>query len=301
MMMNNFGWIFGSISLLIAFTAVFFERRKVSKTMKRIDTMLSDAMDGNFSESDFDESMLSALETRFAHYISASKVSAQNLKEEKEHINTLIADISHQTKTPIANLLLYTELVKEENLSSKSDEYIDIIYSQTQKLQFLIDSLVKLSRLENGIVALHPKEDLIFPMLEEVKEQFLSKAEEKGLKLILKPTDASACFDYKWTAEALCNLVDNAIKYTEKGSVVISVVCYEMFIRIDVKDTGAGIPEQEQPKIFSRFYRSESNFSQDGVGIGLHLAGEILKNEGGYIKVSSEVNKGSVFSLSLKR
>lgn len=297
--MNKWGWIFCSICLLIAIVVVLWNRYKTRKTMNTLDKMLTAAMDGTFSESTFNESLLSALETRLANYLSASVVSAQNLEKEKDRIKSLIADISHQTKTPIANLLLYTELLKEENLSSEARMQVEMIYTQSEKLRFLIDSLVKLSRLENGIISLNPVKSPIAPMLEQIKRQFTSKAQNKGLSLQFHPTNATACFDIKWTSEALGNLVDNAIKYTEQGSIDISVISYEMFVRIDVADTGIGISEEEQAKIFSRFYRSDKNAEEEGVGIGLHLAREILRSEGGYIKVTSQEGKGSVFSMFL--
>ncbi len=293
------GWIFGAACLIAAAAAIYLSNRKSRKTMNTLDAMLTAAMDGNFTETTFDESMLSALETRFGHFLSASVVSAQNVSKEKDRIKELIGDISHQTKTPIANLLLYTELLQEETLPSEAKEYVITLHAQADKLHFLIDALVTLSRLENGIIALHPEKSSINPILQQIQQQFAPKFAKKGLSLIINPTDATACFDSKWTAEALCNLVDNAIKYTENGCVTISVTPYEMFVRIDVADTGIGISESEQAKIFSRFYRSDQNAQQEGVGIGLYLAREILRNEGGYIKVFSEVGKGSVFSAFL--
>ncbi len=267
--------------------------------MEKLDAMITDAVNGEFRESTFDESMLSALEARFAHYLSVSAVSTHHITEEKNRIKELIGDISHQTKTPVANLLLYTELLQEEGLSAEAKEYAAAIHAQTEKLRFLIDALVKLSRLENGIIALHPEHSPLFLILKQVERQFAPKAEEAGLVLTVNPTNAAAYCDPKWTAEALCNLVDNAIKYTQSGSVTISVTPYEMFVRVDVTDTGMGIPEEEQAQIFSRFYRSDGNARQEGVGIGLYLVREILRNEGGYIKVKSEVGKGSVFSVFL--
>lgn len=279
--------------------AMFWNRRNTRKTMNTLEDMVTAVMSGEFKESTFDESQLSALETQFAHYLTASVVSAQNVAEEKDRIKTLIGDISHQTKTPIANLLLYTELLQEETLSPQAKEYTQTLHEQSEKLRFLIDTLVKLSRLENGIIALHPEEGSLAPVLEQVKQQFASQAAVKGLNFTVNATDIHACFDRKWTVEALCNLVDNAIKYTQHGGVTISVTAYELFARIDVADTGAGIPEEEQAKIFSRFYRSDRNAQQEGVGVGLYLTREILRNEGGYIKVQSEVGKGSVFSMFL--
>lgn len=299
MTMNNWGWIFGTACLLLAAVIIFINHRETHRTMTQLDVMLTAAMNGEFKETVFDESMLSALEIRFAHYLSASVVSAQNVSKEKEHIKELIGDISHQTKTPIANLLLYTELLQEEKLSSEAKEYTSILHAQAEKLCFLIDALMKISRLENGMIALYPERGPLAPVLAQIEQQFAAKAMEKGLTLTVKSTDAAACFDRKWTTEALCNLVDNAIKYTKHGGVTISVIPYEMFVRIDTVDTGIGISEEEQAKIFSRFYRSEQNAWQEGVGIGLYLAREILRKEGGYIKVSSEVGKGSVFSMFL--
>lgn len=284
---------------MLAAAIVFVSHRKTRKVMNTLDAMLTAAMNGNFQEAVFDESMLSAVETRFAHYLSSSTVSAHNISQEKDRIKTLIADISHQTKTPIANLLLYTELLQEEPLSPQLKEYVAMLHSQTEKLHFLIDALVKLSRLENGILVLHPEHNDLWPLLTQIKEQFSAKATDKGLTFTVNFTEATACFDPKWTAEVLGNLVDNAIKYTSKGGVTISVIPNEMFTRIDIADTGIGISEENQAKIFTRFYRGDETAQQEGVGIGLSLAREILRKENGYIKVRSEVGKGSVFSVFL--
>ena len=289
------------LCFLTAAVIVYWNRRKARKTMETIEKMLDAAMDGSFSESGFDESKLSALETRFAHYLSAAETSSRNVAQEKDRIKSLIADISHQTKTPIANLLLYSELLMEEDLPASARANVDALYHQSEKLRFLIDSLVKLSRLENGILSLSPQSAALQPLLRGVAEQYAAKAAEKGLSLQLQDTDASAIFDMKWTAEALANMVDNAIKYTEHGVITISAVSYELFARIDISDTGPGIPENEQAKIFTRFYRSKAVQKQEGVGIGLYLARQIISGEGGYIKVSSVLGKGSTFSVFLPK
>lgn len=267
--------------------------------MNQLDDMLTQAVDGKFQERTFDESMLSALETRFANYLSSAEVSVQHLSEEKDRIKTLISDISHQTKTPIANLLLYLELLQEEELTPKEKSYVNTLHVQTEKLRFLIEALVKLSRLENGIIALRPQKQNLSSVLTQVAQQFQGAASEKGLTLTVMPTKEEACFDRKWTIEALCNLVDNAIKYTEKGEVTISVHPYEMYVKIDVRDTGIGMKEEDQPKIFSRFYRGDDSMQEEGVGIGLYLARQILRSEDGYLKVTSKQGEGSTFSIFL--
>jgi signal transduction histidine kinase len=299
--MDKWSLTLALLCLMIAVFLVIWGIYRTNRTMKRMEQMLDMALEGDFTEKDFDESRLSALETRFANYLSSSAVSAKAVSEEKNHIKTLIADISHQTKTPIANLLLYSELLEEETLPDSAESNVEAIHSQAEKLRFLIDSLVKLSRLENGIVTLSPRRERLFPTLQNVYQEYLPKAEAKGLRLLLRKTDEMAVFDPRWTVEALSNLVDNAIKYTGQGRVVISAVAYELFVRIDVEDTGNGISEEEQAKIFSRFYRSAEARDTEGTGLGLYLAREIVSGEGGYIKVTSVPGEGSVFSVMLPR
>lgn len=286
------------LALLAALWSFWHARR----TMERLEEMLDEAIRGGFSEEHFDESRLSRMETRLAHYLSAAAISAGNVAEEKEKIKSLIADISHQTRTPLANILLYAQLLAERELTGEVRGCVSALKEQTEKLQSLIDALVKISRLETGVLTLHPVNGPLFPMLEGAVRQFVPKAAEKGITLTLVPTDATAVFDSKWTAEAVCNLLDNAVKYTpDGGSVSVRAVSYEMFCRIDVTDTGPGIPEEEQPKIFQRFYRSAEVRTVEGVGVGLYLARQIVEGQGGYSRVSSRPGEGAVFSLCLPR
>lgn len=279
-------------ALLAAAGFAVWTRLRTRRMLDTLGKMLDDAIRGEFRESLYDESRLSALETRMAHYLSASAVSAKNLAEEKDAIKTLIGDISHQTKTPIANLLLYAQLLEEQDLPPESREYASALEHQAEKLRFLIDALVKTSRLESGIQQL----------LDAASAQAAPGAEAKAITLTVEPTDLTARFDPKWTAEALYNLVDNAVKYTPAGgAVTLRAVGYELFCRVDVTDTGPGIPESEQARIFQRFYRSPSASEAEGVGIGLYLARQIAAGQGGYLKVSSRPGEGSTFSLFLPR
>ena len=292
------------ILIIISVAAVAYSiycHIRMRQQTKKLDEMLDKAIDGSFTESCFDESQLSYIENKMWKYLSSSEISARKTAEEKSKIKTLIADISHQTKTPVSNILLYSELLSECNLSDTEKDYANRIFSQSEKLSFLIMSLVKLSRLETGIIALSTKETAIAPMLRDIVVQAQAKAEEKGLSITLECGDEKAVFDEKWTNEAVWNIVDNALKYTEKGGVKIAVKEYEMFACIEISDTGRGIPEDEQAQIFSRFYRSENTSSEEGVGIGLYLARQIVSAENGYIKVVSEVGKGSIFSVFLSK
>lgn len=302
---NNMIWLISAACMLTAALVIFYNYHRTKKTMNTIEQMLERADDVRFLEKNFDESRMSALETKFAHFLTASAVSAKNVAVEKEKIETLISDISHQTKTPIANLLLYSELLQEADLQGDVRGNAEAIYAQTEKLRFLIDSLVKLSRLENGIITLSPKPTPLLPMLRSIQSQLAPKAADKGLYLQLNDTETtaelSAVCDAKWTAEAVCNLIDNAIKYTAQGGITISITAYELFARIDIADTGIGIAEEEHAKIFSRFYRSQNAQDKEGVGIGLYLAREIVNGEGGYIKVTSSIGNGAVFSVFLPK
>lgn len=289
------------ISIIVAFIVVIINNIRTKKTMDTLEKMIDAASDGEYSETKFDESRLSALETKFSNYLALSNTSSKNIMKEKEKIKTLISDISHQTKTPISNLILYSELIEEGDLSEDVRSNVEAIKQQAEKLEFLIKSLVKLSRLENGILNLSPRKEEIQPMLQDIYEQYISKASEKNLELNIEKTTSKATFDRKWTTEALGNIVDNAIKYTNTGEITIKVHEYEIFTRIDISDTGIGISESEQAEVFSRFYRSQSVHNDEGVGIGLYLTREIISCEGGYIKLTSELGVGSTFSVYIPR
>lgn len=289
--------------ILASITAAVLCYRSTKGTMKQMDHMLERAIEGTFSVEQIDESMLSALEFKLAHYLDASTVSARNVALEKEHIQMLLSDISHQTKTPIANLRLYGELLQEQSLDEESRGYVNALNVQTQKLDFLISSLVKMSRLETGVLTLHPRNNAVMPILVKACDEFAPAAAAKGLFLRLVPMESGlephAFFDEKWTLEALGNLLDNAVKYTETGGITVKVISFDLFCRIEIADTGTGIAEEEQAQVFSRFYRSQKTADVQGIGVGLYLAREIIAKEGGYIKLLTAPGKGSSFAVNL--
>ena len=262
-------------------------RRREKRTLQSLDGMLDQAICGEFSPTKFDESLFSAVESRLADYLEASAVSARNLQAEKDAIKTLIGDISHQTKTPIANLLLYAQLLGEQPLPPQGRDCAAALERQAEKLKTLIEALVKTSRLENGILTFQPVVGPLAPMLEQAVAGLQPKADRKGITLTLLPTQAQARFDPKWTEEAVCNLLDNGVKYTPAGGAVTV--------------TGMGLAEEEQAKVFQRFYRAPAARDGEGVGIGLYLVRQIAAGQGGYVKVSSQRGRGSTFSLFLPR
>ena len=280
-------------------TVLILWRSRQRRLLERLEKMIGDAADGRFSDSCFDESMYSSLENQLARYLTATQMSDSRSESEKESIRTLISDIAHQTKTPVANMKLYSELMEETDMSEEAKEYLMALRSQAEKLSFLTSALVKMSRLETGMMTLHPEAGDIRELAEKTAAAYMEKAASKGLKMEVRGPEVKAFFDSRWTGEALGNIVDNAVKYTEQGSITIRTKKYEMFAAVEVADTGPGMPEEEIPKIFFRFYRGAGHHDEDGVGIGLYLAREIVSAGGGYIKAVSHQGKGSVFSLFL--
>lgn len=294
-------WI-TAIAVLAAAGVIVYDRLRLRRTMGTMDKMLDDAIRGAFQPAHFDESRLSAVEAKLKQYLDASGTSAARLTEDRARVQGLIADISHQTKTPIANLLLYAGLLADKDLPDDCRGYVEQLTAQAEKLQFLIESMVKAGRLETGVIAVQPRPADVGALTQAAVQSALPEAERRGVQLSRLPAEVGACFDPKWTQEALGNLIDNAIKYTPAGgSVTVSVTPYELFCRIDVADTGPGIPEDEQGRIFERFYRSPTVRDAQGVGLGLYLAREIAAANGGYIKVTSRPGNGSTFSLFLPK
>lgn len=301
--MNEISIICIIISVVVSCFAVYIYRSKTKSTIDKLNQMLDSAINGNFTETTYDESCLSALEEKLNRYLCNSSSSNKNLAKEKDSIKSLIADISHQTRTPIANILLYGELLGEQNqLTPECDLMVNQINTQSEKLDFLIQSLIKISRLETGIITVTPKPNSIDELILSVCDDVKAKAEKKHIDIETNLGDVYACFDRKWTEESLYNILDNAIKYTSSnGLITISSFSYELFCRIDILDNGIGIAEHEINSVFKRFYRSPAVNQYDGVGIGLYLSREIISAQNGYIKVTSEIGKGSMFSIFLPR
>ena len=279
------------ILLCLSVFYIAYQRYKISKQLKRLNEMLQCAINDNFSDKIFDETMLSAIEAKFATYLLSANTSKQKLKSEKDNIKSLISDISHQTKTPLANIKLYSEILNEQELDEQGKICVNALNAQTEKLQSLIQALVKISRLEAGIISLHPKTVNINGLISRAVQQY------KYANIENKAYDLNSLCDEKWTEEAVCNLIDNAVKYSKDGGKIsVTLSSYEMFCSINIKDSAKPIPESEQSKIFTRFYRSHDVYEKQGLGIGLFITRQIMNEQGGYIKVKA-TEEGNIFSL----
>ena len=180
-------------------------------------------------------------------------------------------------------------------------QLLEKLWDIDEKLDFLFQALVKTSRLETGVIQLDKKPGRLFDTVAQAMSGIVYAAEKKEITVSVDcPEDLAVSHDSKWTSEALFNLLDNAVKYTPAGGkIAVSVVLWEMYVEIKVADTGKGISESNQAAIFRRFYREEEVHEQQGVGIGLYLAREIITRQGGYIRLVSEPGRGSKFSIML--
>ena len=272
-------------------------------TFELLNRMLDDAISGNFRESDYDETELSKLEVKWMRFLTASASSHENLAGERQSIQELVSDISHQVKTPVANIRLYGELL-EERLDGEDRDLVRHLLNETELLEFLIQSLVKMSRLEADTIQLLPENQPLLPLLSDIEERGLEKQLRRRITLAKAGWDQEirAVFDRKWTAEAVYNILDNAYKYSPEGSTVtVALEEYNLFTRIRIADQGPGVTTDEVPRLFDRFYRSPRFKDREGVGLGLSLAREIIRKEGGYIKVSSVPGSGAEFSVYLRK
>lgn len=232
-------------------------------------------------------------------------LTAQNqmLTQEKEQIKTLISDISHQIKTPVAAANTFAQLLDDKELSDEErSEYTVTLQTSLEKLTFLTNSLIKMSRLESGIISLKPETNSLNDIVLQAVKTVYAKAKEKNITMTFDcEQNFKVLLDFNWTAEAITNVLDNAVKYTPSGGVVeLKIAEYPSYLRLDISDNGIGIPEEEQAKIFGRFYRGKQSAGIDGVGIGLYLTRDIVSKQCGYIKVKSD-KRGSTFSIFFRK
>ena len=248
------------------------------------------------------ETVFAKIAHRLFRLYDIMQENRRNVDAERKELQTLVSDISHQVKTPVSNLKMVTDTLLTKDVSAQEQEnFLQGIKEQVEKLDFLLQALVKCSRLETGTISLEKRVCRLFDTLAQAMGGIVYAAEKKEIAVSVDcPEYLTLSHDSKWTAEALFNLLDNAVKYTpEGGSISVSVVAWELYVEIKVTDTGKGISESNQAAIFRRFYREEEVHDQQGVGIGLYLAREIVTRQGGYIKVISEPGQGSAFSIML--
>ena len=269
----------GGVLLLCALIWLFLLTQIFGKRLSAFTSVLCQTLDhmieGNEAplHPDDSETMLARICYRLSRLYQIMQENRCKVDEERQELQSLISDISHQVKTPVSNLKMAADTLLEKPVSeAERIDFIRGICSQTDKLDFLFQALVKTSRLETGVIQLKKKPGRLFDTVAQAMSGIVYAAEKKKIVVSVDCSeDLTVSHDSKWTSEALFNLTD----------------------------TGKGISESNQAAIFRRFYREEEVHDQQGVGIGLYLAREIVTRQGGYIKVVSEPGKGSEFSIML--
>ena len=251
-----------------------------------------------------EETIFSKLQHKLKKLVEILDNNREEALIEKDNIKSLIGDISHQIKTPIANITMYNDtLIQRELNKDQQNMFLNNMKFQVSKLEWLVQALIKMSRLESNIISLNKVNSTLSDTIANALSGVYLKAEEKEIDLTIECSAfIKVNHDKKWTSEALFNIIENAVKYTNNGgSINISVEEWELFTKIDIMDTGIGISEEDINNISKRFYRCREVSEVEGIGIGLYLTNEIITKQGGYIKVKSKKGKGTTFSVFLQR
>ena len=291
-------------TLVWLFLLVVFFSKRLSVFTSDLCRTLDNMINGNEEPTQISDSetLFARISHRLSRLYGIMQETRRKVDEERQELQRLVSDISHQVKTPVSNLKMVTDtLLTKPVTDHERIDFLQGIRNQTDKLDFLFQALVKTSRLETGVIRLDKRDRLLFDTLAQAMSGIVYSAEKKDIAVTVDcPEDLQLSHDSKWTAEALFNLLDNAVKYTPAGGKIsVSVEQGEMYIKLNITDTGKGISESNQASIFRRFYREEEVHDDPGVGIGLYLAREIITLQGGYIQVTSEIGKGSTFSVFL--
>ena len=274
--------------LLILIGILLYKYIVLKDQMRELSAYIDKALDGNLEITEFDEKELSKIKSKLIKFLYSNQVKEKKISTEKNKTKDLIADISHQTKTPITNLSLYISLLEDD----PKYEYLEIIKYELNKLEFLIQNLVKSSRLESDIISLQKHQANLKELVADVLREFKVILDKKCISINLKDEDCIFDLDERWLKEAVHNLIDNAIKYSPNGS-TINISVYKSYLNynLDIENECTDLSEENLPKIFERFYRGKNSVSKDGLGLGLFIAREIIEKHGGNIRASLNENR----------
>ena len=307
--------------------AIVCIRRYYRKRMQAATQMLLERLDraigGEMQEEIFDESVDAAVTERLNRLLELTNMHQEQAETERDTIKSIISNITHQIRTPVTNIMLYTGLLQEivaalgqdggvtENIS----HLLLKLQKQADKLDFFMKELVKSTYTEQEMISLHPEMTDVQEIVAAACQTVELSAMKKGIVIAVQSAgdvqqhgkeetaDGILCYaDRKWTVEALANVLDNAVKYSPSGSRIdVRLRTGESFLCVEIEDRGCGIREEEQGRIFERFYRAKEVSTEPGFGIGLYLVREVLSRQGGYARVKSAPGEGTTMYLYLSR
>lgn len=297
--------VYGVLNLFLFSAAYLIISKKVTKIMERVDDSIQSLIDGypvrNFFEEE--ESLLGKFQMSLMKLYRILCSSQEREERLRKEMSSLVADLVHQINTPLTNLQIYSDFLMQDGLLEEEKEHIcKIIQNQIEKLDWFADGFSKTARLEEDMRKMNPGYQAVLSMILSAIDEISVKAQKHGNEISLSgEQDIEAWFDRRWTEEAVFNLLDNAVKYSDADSIIqVRMAAYEIYVRIDVINEGEPVSEEEYTSVFNRYYRGKNaTFIKEGVGLGLYLTRQIAAAQGGYVKVASYHGKGSVFSLFL--
>lgn len=298
------GWILVILSgnFVLSALVIRFYKKKLFRQYNTLLQKLDQVLTGRKLEQSYEESMDSAISERLNRIVEMTGLQKEKAEEERDTVKSLISDLSHQIRTPLANITLYTGLLKEELAEEKVLRLADKIEKNAEKLEFYMRELIRSSYAEQQLISVNPHLTAVDDLIKRGCQLVELTALKKKIRIQAAYHGYQGYADPKWTEEVLGNLIENAVKYSSEGSSVeIDSMLYETFVCIRIQDHGIGIPEEEQGKVFQRFYRASNVKDQQGFGIGLYLAREVFSRQQGYIRLKSALNQGTTAELFLLR
>lgn len=300
------GGIFGRNAFLLFLSAgtllllVFIRyTRERYRRIEALNQYLTKILSGNYDLEigKNEEGELSILQNNICKTTVMLREKNELLEKDKVYLSEMLANISHQMKTPLTSIMMMNELLSSEGSEEKRREFIEIEEKQLDKMNWLIQTLLKLSRLDAGTVSLGVGKVAASKLIEECLAPFLIQMDVEEITVTEKLCDVTFFIDECWTVEALRNIIKNCIEHMKPGGeLFIGVEENHLYQTILIRDTGCGISREDLPHIFERFYRGKDSVG-DSVGIGLSLSRTIIEKQNGSILVTSEVGKGTLFEI----
>ena len=289
------------IIAIISGVFLFVYIHSVSKVLEKIRNQLENAILGEYTIIDYNDGYESAIGEEVNKLLSIFQDQRKKQKKEQKIMQQFLADVSHQIKTPLSNIIVYSELVDNSSeLSNENHEMLRLVCNQAEKLDFFVSMLIKASRVELEMIEIRKRIQPLDELIHQCCEEKSYAAKKNNIQFAITRCEEKCPYDIHWMQEAISNVLDNAIKYSPSNSIIeIWITKYGLYWCIHIKDSGCGIDEKEQGLIFQRFYRSESSCDKQGLGIGLYLTREIVYKHAGYIEVYSKPGQGAEFCIYL--
>ncbi len=296
----NINWIFICIVLILFIILALSYFRKIYKDIQdMIDYVYNSSEGRNFEMKNRNqEGQIGLLKTELIKMTNILKEKVELLNNEKIFLNNTISDISHQLKTPMTSLVILNDLMYEDLPKETKIEFLDKIKSQLNRMEWLVKSMLKLSKVEAKVIDFDKKEVKIHELIKRSVAPSLIPMEIKDIKLSINGDEnASYIGDINWSSEAFVNIIKNCIEHTPQGGKIdINYEQNPLYCEVVIKDSGEGIEKKDLPHIFKRFYKGKTS-KEDSVGIGLAMAKSIIESQNGDIYVESEKNKGTEFHV----